>query len=103
MLIDKVKHKDKYVSMLSYFEVPENLMEIAPTIAALWNTYTEKDEKYRNDRLKMIARCPKISFCPCADCLLTKRPLVCEEVCGQRTDDHRSQAPSEDIPRGGLH
>ena len=48
--------------MLSYFEVPENLEELAPNVAELWNTYLEKDEKYRNDRLKMIARVPEISF-----------------------------------------
>ena len=57
-----MKSKGKYVSMLSYFEIPENLNEIAPNVDALWKTYLEKDEKYRNDRLKMIARCPKISF-----------------------------------------
>ena len=48
--------------MLSYFEVPENMEEIAPNIAALWKDYLEKDEKFRNDRLKMICRCPQISF-----------------------------------------
>ena len=57
-----MKSKGKYVSMLSYFEIPENLNEIAPNVDALWKSYLEKDEKYRNDRLKMIARCPKISF-----------------------------------------
>ncbi len=48
--------------MLSYFEVPENMEEVAPNIAALWKDYLEKDEKFRNDRLKMICRCPQISF-----------------------------------------
>ena len=50
------------MSMLSYFEVPENMEEVAPNIAALWKDYLEKDEKFRNDRLKMICRCPQISF-----------------------------------------
>ena len=54
----KVKHKGTYVSMLSYFEVPENLEEISPHVAALWKRYLEEDDKFRNDRLKMIARCP---------------------------------------------
>ena len=44
--------------MLSYFEVPENLEEISPHVAALWKRYLEEDDKFRNDRLKMIARCP---------------------------------------------
>ena len=48
--------------MLSYFEVPENMEEVAPNIAALWKDYLEKDEKFRNDRLKMICSCPQISF-----------------------------------------
>ena len=53
-----VKYKGTYVSMLSYFEVPENLEEISPHVAALWKRYLEEDDKFRNDRLKMIARCP---------------------------------------------
>ena len=44
------------MSMLSYFEVPENLEEISPHVAALWKRYLEEDDKFRNDRLKMIAR-----------------------------------------------
>ncbi|KAK8826614.1 hypothetical protein WA538_006073 [Blastocystis sp. DL] len=53
-----VKHKKSYVSMLSYFEVPENLEQISPHVATLWKRYLEGDDTYRNDRLKMIARCP---------------------------------------------
>lgn len=48
--------------MLSYFEVPENLEEISPHVATLWKRYLEGDDTYRNDRLKMIARCPTISL-----------------------------------------
>ena len=48
--------------MLSYFEVPEDLEAVAPHVNALWKRYLESDEQFRNDRLKMIARCPEISF-----------------------------------------
>ena len=57
-----MKSKGKYVSMLSYFEVPEDLEAVSPHVNALWKRYLESDEQFRNDRLKMIARCPEISF-----------------------------------------
>ena len=58
----QVKYKGNYVCLLAYFEIPENLEAISPHVATLWKRYLEGDEKYRNDRLKMIARCPSISF-----------------------------------------
>lgn len=57
----EVKYKGNYVCLLAYFEIPENLEAISPHVAALWKKYLEGDEKFRNDRLKMIARCPAIS------------------------------------------
>lgn len=57
-----MKSKGKYVSMLSYFEIPSDLSSVSPHVGALWDMYLKGDEKFRNDRLKMIARCPKISF-----------------------------------------
>ena len=57
-----MKSKGKYVSMLSYFEIPSDLSSVSPHVGALWDLYLKGDEKFRNDRLKMIARCPKISF-----------------------------------------
>ena len=57
-----MKSKGNYVSMLSYFEIPENLEQVSPHVAALWKRYLEGDDKFRNDRLKMIARCPEISY-----------------------------------------
>lgn len=48
--------------MLSYFEVPENLDSVSPHVNELWKRYLAADDKFRNDRLKMIARCPEISF-----------------------------------------
>lgn len=56
-----MKYKGNYVCLLAYFEIPENLEAISPHVAALWKRYLEGDEKFRNDRLKMIARCPAIS------------------------------------------
>ena len=53
-----MKSHGRYISLLNYFEVPENLEEISPHVAALWKRYLEEDDKFRNDRLKMIARCP---------------------------------------------
>lgn len=58
----QVKYKGNYVCLLAYFEIPENLEVLSPHVATLWKRYLEGDEKYRNDRLKMIARCPSISF-----------------------------------------
>lgn len=54
-----VKYKGKYVSMLSYFEVPEDLESVSPHVNQLWKRYLESDDTFRNDRLKMIARCPE--------------------------------------------
>ena len=48
--------------MLSYFEVPENMEAVDPKVAALWKRFLEESDTFRNDRLKMIARCPTISF-----------------------------------------
>lgn len=48
--------------MLSYFEIPSDMESISPHVKALWDNYLNGDEKYRNDRLKMIARVPDISF-----------------------------------------
>ena len=48
--------------MLSYFEVPENMEAIDPNVATLWKRFLNESDTFRNDRLKMIARCPTISF-----------------------------------------
>lgn len=48
--------------MLSYFEVPEDLESVSPHVSKLWKKYLESDDTFRNDRLKMIARCPEISY-----------------------------------------
>ena len=48
--------------MLSYFEIPSDLSSVSPHVGALWDMYLKGDEKFRNDRLKMIARVPDISF-----------------------------------------
>lgn len=102
----EVKYKGNYVCLLAYFEIPENLEAISPHVAALWKRYLEGDEKFRNDRLKMIARCPQYpnAVLPCirlqqGRVSLTTGSVGDQEAGGQRADDHRSQAAADDLPR----
>jgi hypothetical protein len=60
------------------------MKEIAPNVAELWEQYLAKDEKYRNDRLKMIARCTEISLFLFILYIFSfiSRSLVCEKTSG---------------------
>ena len=89
--------------MISCFEIPENLDSIDSNVGHLWKTYLEKDEKYRNDRLKMIARVADISLFLTMVKSLTKRSMVCEKACWKYSHNYWSQTPSEDIPRRGIY
>ena len=86
-----MKHKGAYVSMLSYFEVPENMEAIDPNVAALWKRFLDESDTFRNDRLKMIARCPTISFVNSGTVQsLTPRSLGSSQASWKCSDNHRS-------------